>query len=97
MNTKRGFIGTAVNAPRLPIPQACLDSKTIYLSNMDVLYLFKDTRQVARDYIDLVLPQLALQVPKDKLLEGFWKTPESSWFEFDYTTKVLSYCFLEKK
>lgn len=97
MEVKRGFLGTNPNAPRLPIPQPCIDSKSIYLSATDVLYLFKDTRLVSKMYIEEILPQLAIQLPKDKLLEAFWKMPDNGWMEFDYTRKVLSYCFLEKK
>ena len=44
----------------------------------------------------MLLPQLALQIPKDKLLEAFWKMPDNAWMEFDYGRKVLSICFLEK-
>ena len=97
MEVKRGFLGTNPNAPKIPIPQPCIDSKSIYLSDMGVLYLFKDTRTIAKMYIEEILPQLAIQLPKDKLIEAFWKIPDNGWFEFDYATKVLSYCFLEKK
>lgn len=96
MNVKRGFLGTNPNAPRLPIPQACVDAQTIVLNKLDCLCLFKDTRQVARDYIETILPQLALQIPADKLVEAFWKMPPNAWMEFDYGRKVLSICFLEK-
>lgn len=97
MNVKRGFLGTNPNAPHIPIPQPCVDSKSIYLSATDVLYLFKDTRTIAKMYIEEILPQLCLQAPKEKLIEAFYKMPDNGWFEFDYATKVLSYCFLEKK
>lgn len=97
MEVKKGFLGTNPNAPRLPIPQACIDSKSIYLSGLDVLYLFKDTRVIAKMYVEEILPQLAIQCPKDKLLEAFYKMPDNGWMEFDYKTKVLSYCFVEKK
>lgn len=96
MNVKKGFLGTNPHAPRLPIPQICVEKKSVYLSQLDVLFLFKDTRPEAKQYIEMLLPQLAIQLPKDKLLEAFWKKPDSDWFEFDYTTKVLSYCSLEK-
>lgn len=97
MNIRKGFVGTNPYAPRLPIPQPCVDSKSIYLSHLDILYIFKDTRQVAKDYIEQLLPQLALQVPKDKLLKVYWTLPDNGYFEFDYNTKVLSYCSIEKK
>ena len=97
MQVKKGFLGTNPNAARIPIPQACIDSKSIYLSATDVLYLFKDTRMIARMYIEDILPQLCLQAPKDKLIEAFWKMPDNGYMEFDYTTKVLSYCSFEKK
>ena len=93
---RRSVLGGNPNALRIPIPQTCVDSKTIYVSELDVLYLFKDTRQVARDYVEMLLPHLALQVPKDKLLEAFWKMPPNGWFEFDYSRKMLCYCSLEK-
>lgn len=96
MRVKRGFLGTNPNAPRIPIPRACVDSRTIYINELDCLCLFKDTRQVARDYLEMVLPQLAIQLPKDKLIEAFWKMPDNAWMEFDYGRKVLSICFLEK-
>ena len=96
MKVKRGFLGTSPNAPRVPIPKACLDSRTIYVNDLDTLLLFQDTRDVARQYIEAVLPLLALQIPKDKLLEGFWSMPDNAWMEFDYGRKVLNICFLEK-
>ena len=96
MKIKRGFLATSPNAPRIPIPRACVDSRTLYINELDTLCLFKDKRQVAQDYINQILPLLALQIPKDKLLEGFWSMPENAWMEFDYGRKVLSICFLEK-
>lgn len=96
MRVKRGFLGTNPNAPRLPIPRACLLSQTIYINELDCLCLFKDTREYAKTYIEEILPQLAIQIPKDKLIEGFWKMPENAWMEFDYGRKVLYICFLEK-
>jgi hypothetical protein len=96
MNLRRKVLGTNPHAPRIPIPQTCVDSKTIYLSELDVLFLFKDTRQVARNYVEMLLPHLALQVPKDTLIEAFWKMPDNGWFEFEYTRKMLCYCSLEK-
>ena len=96
MRVKRGFLATSPNAPRIPIPRACLDSRTIYINELDVLCLFKDTREVARAYIETILPLLALQIPKDSLIATFWKMPDNAWMEFDYGRKVLSICFLEK-
>lgn len=96
MNVRRGFLGTSPNGPRIPIPRVCLDSRTIYVNELDCLCMFKDTREVAKNYLEMILPLLAIQIPKDKLLEGFWKMPENAWMEFDYGRKVLSICFLEK-
>jgi hypothetical protein len=96
MNVRRGFVGTNPHAPRIRIPQVCVDSKTIYLSELDVLYLFKDTRQVASDYVEMLLPHLALQVPKDDLIKAYWTMPPNGWLEFDYSRKMLLYCSLEK-
>ena len=97
MFVRRGFVGTNPNAPRVPIPKPCYDARTIYLNELDILTIFKDRRDFAQKYVEEVLPQLALQVQKDKLLHVYKNLPDNGYFEFDYGTKVLSYCSLEKK
>lgn len=96
MNVKRGLVGGNPSAPRLPIPQICQDSKTLYISELDVLFLFKDTRAEAARYVETLLPHLAPQVPSDLLISAYWKMPPNGWLEFDYVRKRLCYCSLEK-
>lgn len=96
MEVTRSFVSTCPNPPNLRIPKICYDARTIYVNQMDILHLCKDRREVARQFLEALLPLLAPLLHKDALLTAFWKTPDNSWFEFDYTTKVLSYCFLEK-
>ena len=93
---RRGILGGNPNAPHIPIPQTCIDSKTIYLSDLAVLYLFKDTREAAARYVEMLLPHLAPQIPKDDLIKAYWTMPPNGWLEFDYARKVLRYCSLEK-
>ena len=97
MEVTRHFVSTCINPPNLRIPTMCYDARTIYVNQMDILFLWKDKREIARQFLDGLLPILAPLVPRDALLTAFWTTPDNVWFEFDYRTKVLSYCSLEKK
>lgn len=97
MHVRRTFLGTNPNAPRIPIPKPCYDDRTIYLSLMDVLFLYKDKRDFAQAYVEKILPLLAVQISPDKLLMLYKNLPDNGHLEFDYSTKILSYCSLEKK
>ncbi len=97
MEIQKRFVSTCINPPQFQIPKMCYDSRTIYVNKMNILFLVKDRREGARQLLDALLPVLVPLSPPEKVREVFWNSPDSSWFEFDYSTKVLSYCSMEKK
>lgn len=96
MDVKRVILGAHPNPVRRPIPAICEKARTVYLSQMQVLFLFKDRRPEAIAYLEALLPQLILGDGK-ALVKLFWEMPDSSWLEFDYGKRTLSLCSLEKK
>lgn len=79
------------------IPDICEREKTIFLNEMKVLLMFKDTRPSARQFLDELLPHLVLGISADKIRQVFWDMPPNGWMEFDTARKTLSFCYLEKK
>lgn len=97
MDFKRYYIGKYPNPMYGSIPEACLRDKTIYINNMHQLWLTKDRRPEAVDYINNIIPRLGCPFYQ-KLLSWFWnEMPDNGFLEFDYSTKVLCFCQIQKK
>lgn len=97
MEVKRVILGSHPSPNYKSIPDICERSRTIYKSQLDVLFMFKDKRLSAQAWINEMLPTFCLGIPAEKLRELFWSMPEGSWYEFDYGRKTLSFCSLIKK
>ena len=98
MEVKRILLGANPSVARIRIPDMCERDKTIIRNPLGGLSIFRDTRPTAQHWINEVLPQLALGVSGDTLLNWFWtEMPENGWMEFDHGRHTLSFCQLEKK
>jgi len=79
------------------IPDMCERDKTIHLNEMKIISIFKDHRVSAKAWINEMLPLFVVGVDPDKIRRAFWDMPPNGWFEFNCATKVLSFCYVEKK
>lgn len=100
MEHKKVVLGGNPSAQIRPIPDMCVQDRTITLNKMAVLNIFKDRRPTAQAWINDAIPRLIIMDDhkKQKLVTWFWEEmPNNSWLEFDFGTKLLSLCILEKK
>lgn len=100
MEHRKVVLGGNPSAQIRPIPDMCVKDRTITLNKMKVLNIFKDRRPTAQAWINDAIPRLIIMDDhkKQKLVTWFWEEmPNNSWLEFDFGTKLLSLCVLEKK
>ena len=99
MSAERVLLGGGPQ-PRLdiPIPTDSHRDRTIYMPiTKDRLFLRKDTRGPARQYIYDVLPSLLVKNwTPEKATKWFYDLPDYSWLEFEVHTKLLYLCSLKK-
>ena len=97
MNVEKKFIARAIEPLKKEPPSSCSKDKTI---NMDptktTLYLFRDSRKEAQEYVNLILPTLLDGQTKPDDLLAFYNKMEGQWLEFHYDTKLLYLCSLKK-
>ena len=97
METNRLWVARAVNPKKKDPPQLCIDSKTICFDIFkSKLFLFRDTRPQALEYVEEVLPTLVDTITKKEDAMKWYKSLEHQWIEFDFTTNQLYLCSLKK-
>ena len=80
---------------RRPIPDSIAYRKTVTLNVLGQMNIFQDRNPDAIQWIEEILPSLMIGRPED-ILHRFWSMDSHSWWCFDYGTKTLSLCSLEK-
>lgn len=97
MEVKRTLIGNHPHPLIDPIPDMCVRDRTITLNKLKELRIFADRRPTARKWIDENIPRIFFGDSK-KLVSWFWnELPANGWLEFDFGSKILYLCTLEKK
>ena len=97
MEYKRYKIAECPKPMWCAIPETCLKEKTITLNLMTQLHLFKDRRPEAVEYINGFLTHLGYP-NAEKLVSWFWnEMPDNGFLQFDYATKILCFCLIDKK
>lgn len=98
MEVKKTLIGNHPNPFMKDIPDICVRDRTITLNKLKELRIFPDRRPSARAWINDVIPRIYFGNNPDKLINFFWnEMPSNGWLEFDFGTKTLYLCTLEKK
>lgn len=98
MEVRKVFVAKAISPLKKDPPRLCEQSKTIVYDTFKTkLYLFPDGRPEALEWVNEVLPTLLpLPTPREAVLP-FYRSLKDQYLEFDWTTKTLYLCFLEKK
>lgn len=97
MEFKRFVIGKYPNPMYGVIPEQCLRDKTITLNQLTQLCITRDRRPEAIEFINGLIPRLGVPFAR-QLLEWFWnEMPDNGFLQFDYATKILCFCLIEKK
>ena len=97
MDVQRLWVARAINPKKKDPPQCCIDSKTICMDTFKTkLFLFRDTRPQALEYVEEILPTLIDTATKKEDAIKWYKSLEHDWIEFDFTTNQLSLCSLKK-
>lgn len=98
MEVKKTLIGNHPNPLIHPIPDMCVRDRTITLNKLKVLQIFPDKRPTAQAWINDTIPRIYFGNNPDKLINFFWcEMPSNGWLEFDFGSKILYLCTLEKK
>jgi len=96
MNCQKTFLARAINPLRKDPPKSCIQDKTIvYDTFKNSLFLFKDTRPEAKEFVNLVLPTLTDTTTKPDDLLKLYNSMDGQWLEFQYDTKILYLCSLK--
>ena len=100
MEVQRKILGGNPAAQIHPIPDMCVQTRTITLSKLKILHIFRDRRPTAMAWINDTLPRLMImdKPAMDKFIHWFWvEMPDNGYLEFDFGKKTLSFCLLQKK
>jgi hypothetical protein len=98
MECKRFVLGGNPGLNRIKkLPKVCVDDRTIYINEMKTLFIFKDIRPEAKQWIDETLPSFVTGISADVIRRAFWEMPQGCWYEYDFPRSQLSFSYLEKK
>jgi hypothetical protein len=95
MDVQRTILGQAMTPLTKAIPNQCHKARTIYESH-GVLFLFKDTRLEAQNYVREVLPTLWLIDDCVNKSMKLYNSLDCQWLEYHSTTKLLFLCSIKK-
>lgn len=95
MEVQKVVLGAHPSPLRKKIPDAAERARTIYLSNQQILFLFRDTRPGIPEWVFEHLPTFCLGVPEERLQRLYMELKQGEWLEFDYGRRTLSLCSLK--
>lgn len=96
MEAERRFVARAIKPLKKDPPKVCSDTKTINFDTFKTtLFLFKDTRKEAMEYVEEVLPTLVDTATSKEAAMRFYASLDHQWLEFHYETNTLFLCCLK--
>lgn len=95
MDVQKTTLGRAMTPVIKAIPYQCSKARTIYESQ-GTLFMFKDTRLEAQNYVREVLPTLWLIENAVEKSMKLYNSLEYQWLEYNSITKLLFLCSIKK-
>jgi hypothetical protein len=95
MEVQRTVLGSHPSPLRKTIPTLAERARTIYLSNQEILFLFRDSRPGIPEWVFEHLPTFCLGVSEERLQRLYMELKQDEWLEFDYGRRTLSLCSLK--
>jgi hypothetical protein len=97
MNIEKVIIAKAFKPLKKDPPMICSKEKTIGFDTFKrCLFMFKDSRRQAQDYIREVLPTMLMAENAEKTSMNLYNGLDGSYLEFDFTTNLLYLCSIKK-